>query len=97
MWLHRHLNIFLACRSSTTGRLYLKAKAREQAYSSYVASEPGMWRALAVNVDARILSTPVAGGFMETYIGMYASSNGQPGTNNADFDWFEYVGLDEER
>jgi Beta xylosidase C-terminal Concanavalin A-like domain len=26
---------------------------------------------------------------------MYASSNGQPSVNTADFDWFEYVGLDE--
>jgi hypothetical protein len=23
---------------------------------------------------------------------MYASSNGQPSTNTADFDWFEYIG-----
>jgi hypothetical protein len=26
---------------------------------------------------------------------MYASNNGQPSTNMADFDWFEYIGLDE--
>jgi xylan 1,4-beta-xylosidase len=47
-----------------------------------------MWRALAENVDGRILSTPVAGGFVGTYIGMYASRNGQPGTSNADFGWW---------
>ena len=45
--------------------------------------------------DGRILSTPVAGGFVGAYIGMYASSNGQPSVNTADFDWFEYVGPDE--
>jgi hypothetical protein len=27
--------------------------------------------------------------------GMYASSNGQPSPNTADFDWFEYVEQDE--
>jgi hypothetical protein len=27
-------------------------------------------------------------------IAMYASSNGQPSTNRADFDWFEYVGFE---
>jgi alpha-N-arabinofuranosidase len=36
----------------------------------------------------------VAGGFVGAYIAMYASSNGQPGTNHADFDWFEYVGIE---
>jgi xylan 1,4-beta-xylosidase len=45
---------------------------------------------LAENVDGRILSTPVAGGFVGAYIAMYASSNGQPSTNHADFGWFEY-------
>jgi alpha-N-arabinofuranosidase len=44
-------------------------------------------------VDGRILSTPVAGGFVGAYIGMYASSNGHPSENVADFDWFEYVGM----
>ena len=47
---------------------------------------------LAENIDGRILSTPVAGGFVGAYIAMYASSNGQPSTNHADFDWFEYHG-----
>jgi xylan 1,4-beta-xylosidase len=46
-------------------------------------------------VDGRILSTPVAGGFVGTYIGMYASSNGQASTNRAYFDWFDYLGQDE--
>ena len=50
---------------------------------------------LAENVDGRILSTPVAGGFVGAYIAMYASSNGQTSTNYADFDWFEYIGLDD--
>jgi alpha-N-arabinofuranosidase len=42
-------------------------------------------------MDGRILSTPVAGGFVGAYIAMYASSNGQFSTNHADFDWFEYI------
>jgi beta-xylosidase len=44
---------------------------------------------------SRDLSTPVAGGFVGACIAMYASSNGQSSTNNANFDWFEYNGLDE--
>jgi len=54
-----------------------------------------MWRTLAENVDACILSTPVVGGFVGANIGMYASSNGHPNTNNVDFNWFEHVGLNE--
>jgi len=41
------------------------------------------------------LSTPVAGGFVGAVIALYASSNGQASTNQADFDWFEYIGLNE--
>jgi xylan 1,4-beta-xylosidase len=74
------------------GRLYLKVEAHEQAYSFYAASEPGRWFPVAQDIDGRILSTPVAGGFVGTYIAMYASSNRQPSTNYGDFDWFEYLG-----
>jgi alpha-N-arabinofuranosidase len=77
--------------------LTLKVEARKQAYSFYFASQPDEWQVVAENVDGRILSTPVAGGFVGAYIAMYASSNGAPGTNHADFDWFEYKGLDESR
>lgn len=76
-------------------RFYFKVEADGQAYSFYIATEPESWHPVAEGVDGRILSTPYAGGFVGTYIGMYASSNGQPSTNSADFDWFEYLGLDE--
>ncbi len=76
-------------------RFQLKVEADGQAYSFWIATEPEIWRPVAEGVDGRILSTPWAGGFVGTCLGMYASSNGQPSTNTADFDWFEYVGLDE--
>jgi xylan 1,4-beta-xylosidase len=44
------------------------------------------------NVDGRILSTDVAGGFVGTEISLYASSNGDRSKNKAYFDLFEYVG-----
>jgi alpha-N-arabinofuranosidase len=76
-------------------RFFFKVEANGQAYSFYIATEPEAWQPVAQDVDGRILSTPYAGGFVGTCIGMYASSNGQPSTNTADFDWFEYIGLDE--
>lgn len=67
----------------------LKVMTHEQNYNFYFLAD-GLWHTLAENVDGRILSTPVAGGFVGAYIAMYASSNGQPSTNHADFNWFEY-------
>lgn len=77
------------------GRCYLKVEAHEQAYSFYVATEPDAWQPVAEGIDGRILSTPVAGGFVGAVIALYASSNGLTSVNAADFDWFEYRGLDE--
>jgi xylan 1,4-beta-xylosidase len=73
-------------------RFYFKVTAQGQDYSFYVSTQPDSWQPLATNVDGRLLSTPVAGGFVGAYIGMYASSNGETSENVADFDWFEYVG-----
>jgi xylan 1,4-beta-xylosidase len=83
----------LAEQPVDAGKLYLKVEAHEQAYGFYFADQPDEWKTVAENVDGRILSTPVAGGFVGAYIAMYASNNGQSSTNNADFDWFEYIGL----
>jgi xylan 1,4-beta-xylosidase len=82
-----------AGRPGETGRTYFKIEASGQDYSFYIAAAPEAWRAVAQAVDGRILSTPVARGFVGAYIGMYASSNGQPSQNVADFDWFEYRSL----
>jgi len=79
----------IATQPLQSNRFTLKVTAHEQEYSFYFSMD-GQWQTLAENVDGRILSTPVAGGFVGAYIAMYASSNGQPSTNHADFDWFEY-------
>ncbi|WP_309119658.1 glycoside hydrolase family 43 protein [Paenibacillus sp.] len=71
----------------------LKVEAAGQAYSFfYRIDEEAPWEALAEDVDGRLLSTDVAGGFTGAYLGMYASSHGAVSANVADFDWFEYEG-----
>jgi alpha-N-arabinofuranosidase len=75
------------------GRVYLKVEAYGQDYNFCVGTAPEAWQPVAEAVDGRILSTPVAGGFVGAYIGMYAGSNGQSSANTVDFDWFEYVEL----
>ncbi len=76
------------------GRCSLKVEAHEQAYNFYVADQLERWQPVAEGVDGRLLSTPVAGGFVGAVIALYASSNGEASANYADFDWFEYVGLE---
>jgi alpha-N-arabinofuranosidase len=83
----------LVTQPVSASRFVLKISACGQNYNFYFSTN-NQWRPLAENIDGRILSTPVAGGFVGTYIGMYASSNGQPGANHADFDWFEYSNQD---
>jgi alpha-N-arabinofuranosidase len=83
----------LAEKPVSTEKLYMKAEAIEQEYSFYYATAAEAWVSLLENADGRILSTDVAGGFVGAYIGMYASSNGRPSKNVADFDWFEYAAL----
>jgi xylan 1,4-beta-xylosidase len=83
----------LAEKPVSAHRLYLKVEAAGQDYHFYFATRSEAWEPLAERVDGRILSTDVAGGFVGAYIGLYASSNGEPSENVADFDWFEYVGV----
>lgn len=88
----RGADTILARQPISTGRIYLKVSALGQSYSFYAATDPENWRPIAENIDGRILSTPVAGGFVGAYIGMYASSNGQSSETVVDWDWFEYAG-----
>jgi len=88
----RGAETILAEQPVTGAKFYFKVEAVGQAYSFYVATAAEQWQPVAEAVDGRILSTPVAGGFVGATIGLYAGSNGQPGENVADFDWFEYVG-----
>jgi len=74
-------------------KLYLKVTAHGQDYSFYFGESTSNYQTLLENVDGRILSTDVAGGFVGTEIGLYASSNGESSENKADYDWFEYVGV----
>lgn len=72
----------------------LKIAQHSDGYAFSYAFEPGKWMLLKDKVDAPFLSTKVAGGFVGTTLGMYATSNGKPSTNKAVFDWFSYTGND---
>lgn len=81
----------LAMNEYNSDNIYLRVTAKGQDYSFYYGSEETEdLKELAGNVDGRLLSTDVAGGFVGTYIGMFASGNGRESKNHADFDWFDY-------
>jgi alpha-N-arabinofuranosidase len=80
----------LAENEVTAEKLYLSVEAQGQNYSFYYGETSTAESCLMKDADGRILSTDVAGGFVGTYIGLYASSNGISSSNHADYDWFEY-------
>ncbi|CAG5001152.1 Non-reducing end alpha-L-arabinofuranosidase BoGH43A [Dyadobacter sp. CECT 9275] len=71
----------------------LRIIAEGDSYSFYF-SKGASWQLLKDNVDAKFLSTQVAGGFIGCLFGMYATSNGEPATNNASFKYLKYSGND---
>ncbi len=71
-------------------KIYLKINAKGQDYSFYYGDSSDNMKLLIDNVDGRILSSDIAGGFVGAYIGIFASSNGHTTNNIADFDWFDY-------
>lgn len=85
----------IAKRQLDKHKVYMKVEAIGQSYSFYYATKAWEWLELARDQDGTILSTDKAGGFVGAYLGMYCSSNGRQSDNYADFDWFEYHGINE--
>ncbi len=73
-------------------RLMLRIEAEEQNLRFLCGLEETRLAILAENVDARMLSTDVAGGFVGTYIGMMAEGENPTGVAVVDFDSFSYEG-----
>jgi xylan 1,4-beta-xylosidase len=63
-------------------------------YSFSYSSKNDEWKSLLGEVDGTFLSTRKAGGFVGCVYGLYATSLGKPSSNQALFDWVEYVGSD---
>lgn len=81
--------------SIENGQLSLKVEARGAMYAFSFGERSGEWNLLKDSVDARFLSTRVAGGFVGCVIALYGTSDGKPSSTTAYFDWFEYVGDDD--
>lgn len=73
--------------------LSLRFTQSEQDLAFLYSADSETFETLADHVDARMLSTDVAGGFVGNTIGMYATSNGKPSETCAYFDYFTYEDL----
>ena len=80
---------------SSTKSLHLKIEAKDSSYAFYFAEKKNKWKLLKGGVDASFLSTKSAGGFVGSLFALYGTSNGDPTTSIASYDWFEYQGRDD--
>lgn len=72
----------------------LAIESKGATYGFYYSINGKAWRLLKDNVDAKFLSTKVAGGFIGCLYGMYATSLGEEAENTASFEYLKYTGND---
>ncbi|RFU38731.1 glycoside hydrolase family 43 protein [Actinomadura logoneensis] len=89
----RGVTTVLAEAPARPGGVGLGFEAHGRWYQASYARRPGEWTPLGDPIDGDLLTSQVAGGFTGVLVGLYATSNGRPGTNHADFAWFEYAPL----
>ena len=86
----------LASQSIGSGKsLFLKIEARGSTYAFFYAEKANKWKLLKEGVDASFLSTKTAGGFVGCLFALYGTSNGEPTSSVANYDWFDYKGSDD--
>ncbi|MCB8999023.1 MAG: family 43 glycosylhydrolase [Bacteroidales bacterium] len=81
--------VSLSYKEIPVGEIILRISSDDKEYKFWV-QEVGKTASLMGTARTRDLSTEVIGGFTGTFIGMYASGNGTPCNNSAEFDWFDF-------
>lgn len=76
--------------------VYLKIEAKGKYYDFFYALKPNQWQLLKADVDAKLLSTKIAGGFVGSLYALYATANHEKSENTANFKWLDYIGIDPE-
>jgi xylan 1,4-beta-xylosidase len=83
------LSAITARAPAPPGPLVLQVEAQPEEYVLSFGPTAGSLTRLDAAVS-RFLSSEVAGGFVGTYVGLYATGNGAPAATPAAFDWFDY-------
>jgi alpha-N-arabinofuranosidase len=73
---------------------WLRLEASGSSYHFYYSLDGSNWLPVKKDLNARFLSTAIAGGFVGCTLGPYATSLGRPSATVAHFSWFDYEGND---
>jgi xylan 1,4-beta-xylosidase len=73
----------------STRKVFFKIKANKAVYDFQYSLDNKKWITVADKVDAKFLSTEVAGGFVGTFYALYTTAMGQESSNKASFNWFK--------
>lgn len=76
-------------------KIYLRISVDKDLCKFSYAERAGQWTLLKDKLDAKYLSTKVAGGFIGSLFAVYATASGEKSTNTAVFNWLKYAGKDE--
>ena len=82
--------VTLASHEIDADSLLLKVDGKGLDFSFSYSINGKDWVVVKANVDCSKNGFVDGGRFTGMLVGMYASSNGQPSKNHADFDWFDY-------
>jgi xylan 1,4-beta-xylosidase len=78
----------------SNAKIFLKISSDRDKYAFAYALKDGDWKILADQLNGKYLSTAVAGGFVGSLYGIYATSVGKVSENTSNFKWLEYSGHD---
>jgi alpha-N-arabinofuranosidase len=78
----------------TNKGILLRVTAKQQMLIFSYSLDGKNYIPVKAGIDASMLSSDIAGGFVGTTMGIYCSSNGTICSNYADFDWMEYKNLE---
>lgn len=81
-----------ACCNYEEKQVYMAIRCNRQKLQFLYGNDERCEEKLIDEVDASILSTEKAGGFVGNCIGMYATGNGKESNQYAEYGWFEYFG-----
>ncbi|WP_460670844.1 glycoside hydrolase family 43 protein [Larkinella ripae] len=80
--------------TAKTGKVGLRISSQGDTYQFHFSTDAKNWTLLKDKVDAKFLSSKVAGSFIGCLYGMYATSSGEASTNSASFRYLKYAGND---
>ena len=84
----------LAEVESNADKYFFKIAANKDKYSFYYTTDIRDWKLLKANLDGKLLSTQVEGGFVGSLFALYATSSGKPSNSSATFKFLKYSGND---